>query len=79
MPKRGSDSPVGCGPNELAPRLHRLVALRHWFGAARHAREDDPERPAMRDDLGLALAHAFATQPGSAESMLEELVAALRA
>jgi len=64
-------------PNELAPRLHRLVALQHWFTAARAASEDEPRRPAMRDALGLALAHAFATQPGSAEDMLEELVSAL--
>ena len=33
----------------------------------------------MRDALGLALAHAFAAQPGSSEALLERLVAAYRA
>jgi len=74
-PYRGSSG----WPNDLAPRLHRLVAIEHWFSAARHASEKEPERPAMRDALGLALAHAFAAQPGSSEALLKQLVAAYRA
>ncbi len=66
-------------PNELAPRLHRLVATSHWFAAARHASESPPRRPAMRDDLGVALAHAFASRPRSHDVSLQELVGALRA
>lgn len=71
-PYRGSSG----WPNDLAPGLHRLVAVKHWFVAARHASEDEPERPAMRDALGLALAHAFAAQPAEADALLEQLVAA---
>lgn len=74
-PYRGSSG----WPNDLAPRLHRLVAIEHWFSAARLASEKEPERPAIRDALGLALAHAFAAQPGSSEALLRELVSAYRA
>ncbi len=73
-PYRGSSG----WPNDLAPRLHRLVAIQHWFAAAGHASEDDPERPPMRDALGLCLAHAFAAEPGSSEALLRELVDAYR-
>jgi|GEM_PF-2510967 len=73
-PYRGSSG----WPNDLAPRLHRLVAVQHWFAAARHASESTPERPAMRDELGVALAHAFAAQPGAGEALLQELVQSLR-
>lgn len=73
-PYRGSSG----WPNDLAPGLHRLVAVKHWFSAARHASESEPERPAMRDALGLALAHAFAAQPSQADALLQRLVVAYR-
>ncbi len=65
-------------PNELAPRLHRLVATSHWFAAARHASESPPRRPAMRDDLGVALAHAFASRARPQDASLRAFVQALR-
>ncbi len=73
-PYRGSSG----WPNDLAPRLHRLVALQHWFAAVGHASEDPPTRPGARDELSVGLAHAFAAQPGSAQALLERLVSAYR-
>lgn len=63
-------------PNELAPRLHRLVAAQHWFAAARLASDPRPERPMVRDELAVALAHAFAACPASTDTLLEQLVSA---
>lgn len=74
-PYRGSSG----WPNDLAPRLHRLVALQHWFAAAGHASESPPVRPGARDELSIGLAHALAAQPGSGQALLEQLVQSYRA
>ncbi|MGH1343600.1 MAG: hypothetical protein ACRBN8_18730 [Nannocystales bacterium] len=73
-PYRGSSG----WPNDLAPRLHRLVAVQHWFSAAQHASESPPVRPGARDELSVGLAHALAAQPGSAHELLEQLVKSYR-
>lgn len=74
-PYRGSSG----WPNDQAPRLHRLVALQHWFAAAHHASEVPPVRPGARDELSVGLAHALAAQPGSGQALLEQLVQSYRA
>ncbi|MBV1862237.1 MAG: hypothetical protein KUG77_27710 [Nannocystaceae bacterium] len=66
-------------PNDLAPRLHRLVAVQHWFAAARYASETPAVRPGARDELSIGLAHALAAQPGSEQALLEQLVRLYRA
>ena len=73
-PYRGSSG----WPNDLAPRLHRLVAVQHWFAAARYASESPAARPSARDELSIALAHALAAQPGSGQGLLEQLVRSLQ-
>jgi len=73
-PYRGSSG----WPNDLAPRLHRLVAVQHWFAAAQQASESPPVRPGARDELSVGLAHALAAQPGSAQALLEQLLRSYR-
>lgn len=71
-PYRGSSG----WPDELAPRLHRLVAVQHWFAAARLASDPRPKRPAVRDELAVSLAHAFAACPHFEDTLLRQLVEA---
>ncbi len=65
-------------PQDTAPRLHRLVGVTHWFGAAMHATELSPAKGPMCEALGVSLAHAFSARPSGAAAMLTTLVAALR-